>query len=426
MAEFKDMKSNNPVWPFTAQLDKWGYLNNKWWSTQADAQAFCAKLGLPLDLIDRHFPCGHWHKPPPPIEFPVGRLLGWDSLIDLPYAFGWDEDYKQTVRVDLVSLDANAYVPIVPDNGYTWKFQVIDVCYKYVYEIFGNSENFEIFKINAKTMIVEQNAFLPAIGVGSDNVSGGCADNEYLFLSNTMNQFYTINSDLSNLVVSVADDFGGDYGGARGLKLDINTNTLYALGGGGTKEFSAIDFHIINIYSEAGVGLFPGGNTWEVGEQFTPDGYVFGMIGYHPFDPRCYWAKKVSYAEYSLADNPRWDDWTDSAMYVTCGNFFGYTSSYQYLQRLDLGGGVTNTFVRGTSGNPIDFQGTEVACNKVSGYPVTKDINPPFNDLLAPPHTYLSKFSSSCDLEVFRHIIKGFSVPASLEEPQVWTMERSF
>lgn len=49
-------------WDFTEQPDKWGYLNNKRWSLQQDAQEFCEDIGLSLDPTHTHRPCGHWHK----------------------------------------------------------------------------------------------------------------------------------------------------------------------------------------------------------------------------------------------------------------------------------------------------------------------------------------------------------------------------
>lgn len=63
MADWLENKGAGP-WPFTEQLDKWGYLNNPRWSAQQDAQEFCEKVGLSLNPSDQHLPCGHWHKGP--------------------------------------------------------------------------------------------------------------------------------------------------------------------------------------------------------------------------------------------------------------------------------------------------------------------------------------------------------------------------
>ena len=84
---WKDDKNLGP-WPFVEQPDKWGYLNNPRWSSQADAIAFCQACGLSLDLPGQHLPCGHWHKtpvyvtteeeiPPTPVSDCVG---GWSKV----------------------------------------------------------------------------------------------------------------------------------------------------------------------------------------------------------------------------------------------------------------------------------------------------------------------------------------------------------
>lgn len=64
MSRWKDDKDLGP-WEFTEQPDKYGYLNNKRWSSQQDAQEFCEDIGLSLDPTHTHKPCGHWHKREP-------------------------------------------------------------------------------------------------------------------------------------------------------------------------------------------------------------------------------------------------------------------------------------------------------------------------------------------------------------------------
>ena len=61
MKDWKNNKGSGP-WDFEEQPDKWGYLNNPRWSSQADAIAFCEAKGLLLNSPDQHKPCGHWHK----------------------------------------------------------------------------------------------------------------------------------------------------------------------------------------------------------------------------------------------------------------------------------------------------------------------------------------------------------------------------
>jgi len=46
------------------QMNKYGYLNNKRWSSEILARRFCLHRNLPLNPSE-HFPCGHWHKPEP-------------------------------------------------------------------------------------------------------------------------------------------------------------------------------------------------------------------------------------------------------------------------------------------------------------------------------------------------------------------------
>jgi alpha-tubulin suppressor-like RCC1 family protein len=52
----------DPVWDFTEQVNKFGYVNNPDWTNKADAVAFSEAIGLVVDRTDKHVPCGHWHR----------------------------------------------------------------------------------------------------------------------------------------------------------------------------------------------------------------------------------------------------------------------------------------------------------------------------------------------------------------------------
>jgi len=72
-------------WNFTEQGNKFGYLNNKRWSSQQDAQEFCEDMGISLDPTHTHRPCGHWHKGSVsvPITVNIGSHFWNQGSIDL-------------------------------------------------------------------------------------------------------------------------------------------------------------------------------------------------------------------------------------------------------------------------------------------------------------------------------------------------------
>lgn len=84
MSSWKDDKDLGP-WDFTEQQDKWGYVNNKRWSSQQDAQEFCEDIGLSLDPTHTHKPCGHWHKHIPTTQSYVnlGVYEWWQPSVDV-------------------------------------------------------------------------------------------------------------------------------------------------------------------------------------------------------------------------------------------------------------------------------------------------------------------------------------------------------
>ena len=60
---WKDDKDLGP-WDFTEQPSKWGYVNNPNWTNSSEGVDFAEDAGVPVDVTDRHTPCGHWHKVP--------------------------------------------------------------------------------------------------------------------------------------------------------------------------------------------------------------------------------------------------------------------------------------------------------------------------------------------------------------------------
>lgn len=75
--------SADPVWAFTEQPNKWGYLNNPRWMSPSGAPVSYdvnpeeePQIWEPRQLLQsksdsiKHIPCGHWHKvvPPEPVE----------------------------------------------------------------------------------------------------------------------------------------------------------------------------------------------------------------------------------------------------------------------------------------------------------------------------------------------------------------------
>ncbi len=63
MTWIDDHKGAGPAgFNFTEQEDKFGYLNNPNWSKDPNAVAFSEAAGNPIDLTNKHQPCGHWHK----------------------------------------------------------------------------------------------------------------------------------------------------------------------------------------------------------------------------------------------------------------------------------------------------------------------------------------------------------------------------
>lgn len=112
---------SNPVWDFTAQPNKWGYLNNRRWSDRSDAQAFCAtpQINLELDKDDAHIPCGHWHIPPPAATPPTYDTLFTSRIQVLDLALDATSTYLYASTGSFGTYPAwNAYNSW--DAGYYW------------------------------------------------------------------------------------------------------------------------------------------------------------------------------------------------------------------------------------------------------------------------------------------------------------------
>lgn len=91
-------------WDFTEQKDKWGYLNNPDWSSEEDVITFCEAVGLSLslDLEDKHYPCGHWHKKiiDRSVGFHSGRWVAAKDQYARPFIYLYDITYKAAIRID--------------------------------------------------------------------------------------------------------------------------------------------------------------------------------------------------------------------------------------------------------------------------------------------------------------------------------------
>ena len=126
-------------WEFSEQPNKWGYLNNPRWSNNpknsADSMSapeFCADRGLPVNLSNRHIPCGHWHKGESSTLYYITFQEGswWQQSLDIGddgniYIGASNYDYNQmagiksdiTSGVDTVQLVSEYVEDAVYDDG---------------------------------------------------------------------------------------------------------------------------------------------------------------------------------------------------------------------------------------------------------------------------------------------------------------------
>lgn len=104
MSWIDDYKDGGP-WDFTEQANKWGYLNNKRWSSQLTAVELCNDLGLVIDQDAQHAPCGHWHKINHAVtttrtSYSGGRWVAALSQPDTPYVYLYDVSTKAVIKLE--------------------------------------------------------------------------------------------------------------------------------------------------------------------------------------------------------------------------------------------------------------------------------------------------------------------------------------
>ena len=462
MSDWKNYKNSGP-WNFKKQSNKWGYLNNKFWSNQSDAQYFCNIDGvdLPLDLTDEHLPCGHWHLPEIVrgefVSFPVGRLKGWDSVgevLDNPWVFGWDTDYGQWIKIDMTTLDAIDYVPVDPGFGrgildpglIGFKYQIIDACDLYGYLIFASGDIFRIFKIDIQTMTVVKQADFP--NLSRPDINGGCADMQWIYMTTAEEgKIIIIPADLditqyTTVIASPAVQgafIGSVPGGERGIKVDPYTDLLYITGNQAAGAVTLHDLSVVAVWYPDTEGALLGGNAWSSNLLWSRRyGVGYQMQSYHPFAPRAYVFPGIGFEHETHMPNACGGsaDWSDcGAFYQAYCSFFGYTPyEHNGIGRLSFGQVLTNDwFVATLDGLTPKLPGIELAADKrnckpvlkiVSGYAGTPDPDP-F------PATFLTRLTDDLVVEQYRHQVMGYKsliTPANLNEsePQIWTMVRTF
>lgn len=73
---------NSEPWDLIEQGDKFGYLNNKRWSSQANVRDFLNDIGIPsYNNEKKHRICGHWHKIPT-VQYGYEDRARFNGLLD--------------------------------------------------------------------------------------------------------------------------------------------------------------------------------------------------------------------------------------------------------------------------------------------------------------------------------------------------------
>jgi len=446
---------NQGSWDFTKQPNKWAYLNCKRWSDIPEAVQFSLDRRYPIDPTYAHDPCGHWHIPdiiPGSSEsFPVKRLLGWDSVYNDKWAFGWDKDIGQLVKIDLTTLDAIDKVPIDPGFGrgqfdnqslFGFQYQIIDACDIYLYLIFAYEfavePIYKIYKIDIQTMDIVQYGEFPHLG--AVQVTGGCADMKWIYLTHGSERITILPTDLESTTYSTCATYllgpiGEGEGtlptGGRGIKVDPITDLLYIVGSGGTGVVAIEDLSFVNLYYKEHTMMT--WHDWDANCLWVPKyGVGYTSSSYHPFFPRCYvWPVAPGAVNYESLNNPFMGtaDWSDCGFYQAHGEFFGVPPhDINGLNKIEFDGSVTASYQVVTSdGVTPQLPGMEVAANKINCKPVLKSIN----DYGGTVGTYLTRLDDSLNVEEFRHLVTGYKVlvePVDIMtlEPQIWTMDRTF
>jgi hypothetical protein len=448
MADWNNYKNQGP-WDFTKQPNKWAYLNNKRWSDIPEAVEFSLDRRYPIDPTYAHDPCGHWHTPEiipgQGGSFPVGRLLGWDSIYSNSYAFGWDEDYAQLVKIDLTTLNAIDYVSIDPGFGNDtgnyqaylgFRYQCIDACDKYLYLFFtGDSHStiWRIFKIEIATMsLITTGEFTR---YGSGDIFSACADMQWIYMTIGLGGgIYIIPTSLDNSIyntsVSVPAMQGENMGVVpgpwdRSIKVDPYNDMLIVSGVYGAEFLNIED--LSQRYYGPPEEWWVAQNDWSKHIQWIPKlGIGYYHQGYHPWDPRCYLLPDTTPIELSDSDTG-YSDWSDCAFYQAFRYFYRLSPEDKNgIDRISFSGSVSTVYFYTSDGITPRLPGLELAADKKNCKPVLKSINNyasyPNPDPLG---TFLSRFDDNLNVEEYRHLVTGYKVlvePVDIMtlEPQVW------
>ena len=256
-------EKNPGPWDFTERGDVFGYLNNRRWSSQADAIAFCQAHGLPLDLPNQHLPCGHWHKQyvPIPSKVPVvtGKWVAAMSRPGTPYIYLYDIAYKAVIKLDtsvnpvilaeILSLDS-AYAldcdmgrgsPGAQRGGYCMNKDGTRIWYLFS-ESTGDRSDCQLIEVNisgSAMSVVRKTSFPnlvpsdPFPSFNNEQIEDGCSNNNYTYWCTNLIAGRVIK--IRNSDHSIVDDHTFNYpivagGGGQdeGIKtIDIDSGKLY-------------------------------------------------------------------------------------------------------------------------------------------------------------------------------------------------------
>ena len=250
------------LWEFSEQEDKWGYLNNKRWSSRAEAIAFCEKYDLSLDLLDQHSPCGHWHRVRvSEKKFPSGRWVAAMSQPNTPYIYVYDITQKAVIRIDTSvipvfvanRLEINSTYGLDYDmgrgnpgsqyGGYCMNKDGSRIWYLFT-DATGNRSDAELIEVDISqdTMIVVGstlfNNLVPSSPWPSSNnerINDGCSDDTYTYWCTNLiagrvikirnSDHSIINDHTFNYAIQCGG--GGFDAGIASIDFDKNTEKLY-------------------------------------------------------------------------------------------------------------------------------------------------------------------------------------------------------
>ena len=270
-------------WAFVEQGDVFGYLNNKRWSSQADAIVFCQTYGLSLDLLDQHLPCGHWHKKyiPTPTREPIvtGKWVAAMQQPGTPYIYLYDIAYKAVIKLDTsanpivfaetLSLDS-AYAldydmgrgnPGTQRGGYCMNKDGTRIWYLFS-ESTGDRSDCQLIEvdISGPTMsIIRKTSFPnlvpsnPSPSFNNERIEDGCSSNNYTYWCTNLIAGRIIKIQNSNH--AIADDHTFNYpivgsgGFDQGISsIELGSGKLYWIycrdHHGAVPEYNACRHHI--------------------------------------------------------------------------------------------------------------------------------------------------------------------------------------